>query len=48
MARTDYYAILQVARDASEDDVRSAYRKLARQYHPDVNTAEDVQSASRR
>ena len=42
MARTDYYAILQVARDASEDDIRSAYRKLARQYHPDVNTAEDA------
>ena len=42
MARTDYYSILQVARDASEDDVRSAYRKLARQYHPDVNTAEDA------
>ena len=42
MARIDYYAILQVARDASEDDVRSAYRKLARQFHPDVNTAEDA------
>ena len=42
MARTDYYAILQVPREASEDDIRSAYRKLARQYHPDVNKAEDA------
>ena len=42
MARTDYYAILQVTREASEDEIRSAYRKLARQYHPDVNTAGDA------
>jgi curved DNA-binding protein len=33
----DPYEILGVARDASADDVRSAYRRLARQYHPDVN-----------
>src|SRR6266545_947749 len=38
MARSDYYAILGVARDASDDQIRSAYRKLARQYHPDVNS----------
>ena len=42
MARTDYYAVLGVTREASEDEVRSAYRKLARQYHPDVNQAEDA------
>jgi len=41
MAKTDYYAVLGIARDASEDDIRSAYRKLARQYHPDVNAADD-------
>jgi molecular chaperone DnaJ len=41
MARTDYYAVLGVTREATEDEVRSAYRKLARQYHPDVNTAEE-------
>jgi curved DNA-binding protein len=33
----DLYATLGVARDATEDQIRKAYRKLARQYHPDVN-----------
>jgi DnaJ-class molecular chaperone len=36
-AKRDLYQILGVARDASEDVLRKAYRKLARRYHPDVN-----------
>lgn len=37
MPDRDYYEVLGVARDASPDAVKKAYRKLARQHHPDVN-----------
>jgi curved DNA-binding protein len=37
VAFRDYYEVLGVPRDASSEDIRQAYRKLARQYHPDVN-----------
>src|SRR5947207_13353206 len=40
--QTDYYALLGVPRQATDEQIRSAYRKLARQYHPDVNSAADA------
>ena len=43
MKYKDYYEILGVARDASASAIKSAYRKLARKYHPDVNKSSDAQ-----
>jgi len=39
----DYYAVMGVARDATQDDIKRAYRKLARKYHPDVSKAADAE-----
>jgi len=39
----DYYDILGVARDAGQDDIKRAYRRLARKYHPDVSREEGAE-----
>ena len=40
--KRDYYEVLGIGRDASTDEIHKAYRKLARQYHPDVNKNGDA------
>jgi curved DNA-binding protein len=43
MKYKDYYAILGVKRDASADEIKTAYRRLARKYHPDVSKEKDAE-----
>jgi len=43
MSKRDYYEVLGVPRNASTDDLKQAFRKLARQYHPDVNKESDAE-----
>jgi len=38
----DYYTLLEVRADATDDEIRSSYRRLARQYHPDVNPSPEA------
>ena len=40
----DYYLIMGVARDATQDEIRRVYRRLARKYHPDVSQAPDAEA----
>src|SRR5215471_380770 len=43
LSYTDYYGVLGVPRDADADAIRRAYRKLAREYHPDLNSDADAE-----
>jgi molecular chaperone DnaJ len=43
MAKRDYYEVLGVSRDASESDLKAAFRNLARKLHPDVNSSPDAE-----
>ena len=38
---TDYYSVLGVDKKASQDDIKKAYRKLARKHHPDANLGDE-------
>jgi curved DNA-binding protein len=38
----DYYTVVGVARDATQDDIQRAYRLFARKYHPDVSNEADL------
>ena len=43
MSNRDYYEVLGINRNASEDEIKGAFRKLARQFHPDVNKEPDAE-----
>ena len=45
MAKQDYYSLLEVPKEASADDLKRAYRKLAMKHHPDRNPGDKAAEA---